>query len=115
MQNNTITIEAVPYDRFQEYTDRSVYTAPDHSIGLNHLFSLSRVVPSSEGATARVRVKLVRDVIDPVTLAKGTIYTTIEVSQPTWAVPSDVSSESAKAAAFMLLPEYGQLLQKQSI
>lgn len=117
MQDNTITISGIAYDRFQELPDRSVYTHPDHTIGLNHILSLSRVVPTSEGAAARVRTKFVRDVVrdTPAGKEKGSIYTTIEVSRPVWASDADVQAESASAATFMQSPEYGTLLSKQSI
>lgn len=115
MQSNTITISETGYDRFQEYPDRSVYIHPSHTIGRNRLFSLSRVVPTTEGATARVRVKFARDIVQDVTGVKGTIYTTLEVSRPVWATDASVSEDSASVAALMLLPEYQQLLHKQSI
>lgn len=115
MQNNIITIGEITYDRFQELPDRSVYTHPDHTIGKQHIMSLSRVVPTSEGATARIRTKFVRDVVRDVTGEKGSIYTTIEVSRPVWASDIAVSAESATAAAFMQGTEFSALLSKQSI
>lgn len=115
MQNNKIKIGAVEYDRFQEYPDRSVYISPTHSIGSNDLFSLSRVVPTSEGATARVRVKFVRDITHPTTNEKAAIYGTIEVSMPTWAEETAVAAQASQLALFMQTAEFGQLLSKQSI
>lgn len=115
MQNNTITVGEVTYDRFQEYPDRSVYISPTHTIGRNDLFSLSRVVPTSEGATARVRVKFVLDIVNPETLEKAAIYATTEVSMPTWAGETVVEGQALQLALFMQTPEFGQLLSKQSI
>lgn len=115
MQSNTITLGAVAHERFQEYPDRSVYVHPDHTIGVNRLFSLSRVVPSSEGAAARIRAKFVRDIVQPVTGLKGSIYTTVEASQPTWADTADVTAQAADLALFMSGSEFQSLLHKQSI
>lgn len=115
MQNNTITAGTVTYERFQEYPDRSVYISPTHKIGHNDLFSLSRVVPTSEGATARVRAKFVLDIVHPTTNEKASIYATTEVSMPTWANESTVASQASQLALLMQTPEFGELLSKQSI
>lgn len=115
MQSNIITIGAVAYDRFKEYPDSSVYVAPDHSIGLNHQLALSRVVPTTEGSVARVRTKAMRNIVNPITNEKGAIYVTVEISQPTWANHGDVSAEALVVSQFMQLPEFSELLQKQSI
>lgn len=115
MQSNQITLGTTAYERYQEYPDRSVYIHPDHTIGSNRLFSLSRVVPSSEGATARVRAKFVREIVQPVTGVKGSIYTTVEASQPVWADDADTAAQAADLALFMSGDEFQSLLHKQSI
>lgn len=94
MLNNVITIGEESYERFQEFTDRSVYISDDHTVGLPHTITFGRVVPNATAsdATAKSRIKLSRSVRNPVTGTVGVITYELNKSQPQWAEESAVAS-----------------------
>lgn len=114
MQNNTISVDGVNYERFQEYPDRSIYTADGHTIANPHVLTLGRVVPASNDASIKTRVKHSLTVTKS-DGTKGTIILETNVSYPQWAGISNVSSELANHQKFLATPEMTKLVTTQSI
>lgn len=114
MQNNTISVDGESYERFQEYPDRSIYTANGHTIGTPHLLTLGRVVPASNDASIKTRVKHSRT-IKKSDGTLGTIILETNVSYPQWASLDAVTTESALHHKFLAGPEAAKLISTQSI
>lgn len=115
MQKNNLTINGVDYERFQEYPERTVYTAVDHTIANPHILGLSRVDVSGTDASVKTRAKFSRKITHPTTAANRDIIVTVEVSFPQWAIPAVVDAEVAALASFLTSQEAQDLYHKQSI
>lgn len=114
MQNNTISVDGEVYERFQEYPDRSIYTADGHSVGAPHILTLGRVVPASNDASIKTRVKHSRTIKKP-DGTTGTIILETNISYPQWASTDAVVTESSLHHKFLATSEAAKLITTQSI
>lgn len=115
MQDNTITVGSVTYDRFKEYPDRTVYNAVDHTILNPHLLTLSRVELKTTDSNVKSRVKFTRRATNADGTKTGDIIITADVSFPQWAGDAGVKAELGQLAAFLTSDEAESLALKQSI
>lgn len=116
MQNNTITIGELQYDRFKETPDKTTYVSTNHTVGSADLLLLGRSIATADSANAKSRANFVRDIArGDVEQTKGRIYANIEFSYPQWASAAQLQAISATVDAFLSSTEFGQLLAKQSI
>lgn len=116
MQNNTITIGEVAYDRFKETPDKTTYTSVNHSVSKADLLLLSRSIATNDSANAKSRASFVRDIERGDTAGTvGRVYFNVEISYPQWAADSDLQAITDASAAFLSSAEFNSLVQKQSI
>lgn len=115
MLANSFTLEGVTYERFQEYPDRSVYSADGHTAVRPRLLAFSRVLPATDSSAVKSRVKHSFTIRDTVTGKSGVITITTDVAYPQWASETDVTAEIAKHRAVVADAMFANLAAKQII
>lgn len=116
MQNNTITIGDLAYDRFKETPDKTTYVAPAHTVSKTDILLLGRTIATSDNANAKSRANFVQDIErGDVAGTIGRLYFNIECSYPQWASDAQLQAITATVNAFLSSTEFDELVRKQSI
>lgn len=115
MKANSFTLSGVNYERFQEYPDRSVYTADGHTSVRPRLLAFSRVLATTDSSAVKSRVKHSYSVRDAVTGKPGVITFATEISYPQWASEADITAELEKHRAVVADATFSELALQQII
>lgn len=103
MLDNKLTFGVDSYERHQEYTDRSVYIADDHTVDKPSTVTFGRVIPSIGNIKARAksRIKKLKAVPHPVTGELGYVTVEINVERTAFITEDVVASELSSAIAII--------------